>query len=244
MRFPCWLLPRLVDGRASYSRRRLCPGSGLTLPLEWMVCVRAERTKCPGPRILAGDQQVGRAAATGWRQLRIQRRRRRRCGCSVRGHLPAVRARALAECRRRGPTSGPGRRGRSSSVARQAGVDHPPHARTARLDAVTWPTPTRCQTRRTDARYARNAWRSRKPEPGRGRDLAPTSAARRPDKFVPARSRRCRTTGRAASCAPAGSTFDMAGRVFKNKPAPDNLEVPPPHAPVRHAAADRRRQKA
>ena len=24
-----------------------------------------------------------------------------------------------------------------------------------------------------------------------------------------------------------GSTFDMAGRVFKNKPAPDNLEVPP-----------------
>ena len=24
-----------------------------------------------------------------------------------------------------------------------------------------------------------------------------------------------------------GSTFDLAGRVFKNKPAPDNLEVPP-----------------
>ena len=24
-----------------------------------------------------------------------------------------------------------------------------------------------------------------------------------------------------------GSTFDMAGRVYKNKPAPDNLEVPP-----------------
>ena len=28
-------------------------------------------------------------------------------------------------------------------------------------------------------------------------------------------------------CACHGSTFDMAGRVFKNKPAPDNLEVPP-----------------
>ncbi|MEK8030135.1 ubiquinol-cytochrome c reductase iron-sulfur subunit [Ideonella sp. DXS29W] len=27
-------------------------------------------------------------------------------------------------------------------------------------------------------------------------------------------------------CPCHGSTFDMAGRVFKNKPAPDNLEVP------------------
>ena len=28
-------------------------------------------------------------------------------------------------------------------------------------------------------------------------------------------------------CACHGSTFDLAGRVYKNKPAPDNLEVPP-----------------
>jgi ubiquinol-cytochrome c reductase iron-sulfur subunit len=28
-------------------------------------------------------------------------------------------------------------------------------------------------------------------------------------------------------CPCHGSTFDMAGRVYKNKPAPDNLEVPP-----------------
>ena len=28
-------------------------------------------------------------------------------------------------------------------------------------------------------------------------------------------------------CACHGSTFDLAGRVFKNNPAPDNLEVPP-----------------
>jgi ubiquinol-cytochrome c reductase iron-sulfur subunit len=27
-------------------------------------------------------------------------------------------------------------------------------------------------------------------------------------------------------CPCHGSTFDMAGRVFKNKPAPDNLQVP------------------
>jgi ubiquinol-cytochrome c reductase iron-sulfur subunit len=28
-------------------------------------------------------------------------------------------------------------------------------------------------------------------------------------------------------CPCHGSTFDLAGRVYKNKPAPDNLEVPP-----------------
>ena len=28
-------------------------------------------------------------------------------------------------------------------------------------------------------------------------------------------------------CPCHGSTFDLAGRVFKNKPAPDNREVPP-----------------
>jgi ubiquinol-cytochrome c reductase iron-sulfur subunit len=28
-------------------------------------------------------------------------------------------------------------------------------------------------------------------------------------------------------CPCHGSTYDLAGRVFKNKPAPDNLEVPP-----------------
>jgi ubiquinol-cytochrome c reductase iron-sulfur subunit len=30
-------------------------------------------------------------------------------------------------------------------------------------------------------------------------------------------------------CACHGSTFDSAGRVFKNKPAPTNLEIPPYH---------------
>jgi ubiquinol-cytochrome c reductase iron-sulfur subunit len=28
-------------------------------------------------------------------------------------------------------------------------------------------------------------------------------------------------------CPCHGSLFDLAGRVYKNKPAPDNLEVPP-----------------
>jgi len=30
-------------------------------------------------------------------------------------------------------------------------------------------------------------------------------------------------------CPCHGSTFDLAGRVYKNKPAPDNLEIPPYH---------------
>jgi ubiquinol-cytochrome c reductase iron-sulfur subunit len=30
-------------------------------------------------------------------------------------------------------------------------------------------------------------------------------------------------------CACHGSTFDLAGRVYRNKPAPDNLEIPPHH---------------
>ena len=28
-------------------------------------------------------------------------------------------------------------------------------------------------------------------------------------------------------CPCHGSTFDLAGRVYKSKPAPDNLEIPP-----------------
>jgi ubiquinol-cytochrome c reductase iron-sulfur subunit len=39
-------------------------------------------------------------------------------------------------------------------------------------------------------------------------------------------------------CPCHGSTFDMAGRVFKNKPAPDNLQVPR-YMFERHQARDR-----
>jgi hypothetical protein len=44
-------------------------------------------------------------------------------------------------------------------------------------------------------------------------------------------------------CPCHGSTFDLAGRVFKNKPAPDNLEVPPHMYLSDDQAADRRRQE-
>ena len=65
--------------------------------------------------------------------------------------------------------------------------------------------------------YAKNAWRSRRPEIGVYLGLC-THLGCSP-KF-----RRAEET---FFCVCHGSVFDLAGRVFKNKPAPDNLEVPP-----------------
>lgn len=76
--------------------------------------------------------------------------------------------------------------------------------------------------------YARNPYRSRKPEylvaVGICSHLGCSPSARfepgpqpsLPDDWVGG-----------FLCPCHGSTFDLAGRVFKNKPAPDNLEVPP-----------------
>ncbi len=44
-------------------------------------------------------------------------------------------------------------------------------------------------------------------------------------------------------CPCHGSLFDLAGRVYKNKPAPDNLEVPPYKFLSRHQDPDRRRHQ-
>ena len=76
--------------------------------------------------------------------------------------------------------------------------------------------------------YARNEARSRKPEIFVAVGICTHLGCSPSDKF---------TTGAQTSlpddwaggflCPCHGSTFDMAGRVFKNKPAPDNLEVPP-----------------
>ncbi len=76
--------------------------------------------------------------------------------------------------------------------------------------------------------YARNEYRSRKPEIlvavgicshlgcSPTTKLQPGAQPSLPDDW---------TGGFLCPCH--GSTFDLAGRVFKNKPAPDNLEVPP-----------------
>ena len=76
--------------------------------------------------------------------------------------------------------------------------------------------------------YARNEQRSIKPEYLVAIGICPHLGCSPIDKF---------TTGPQPSlpadweggflCPCHGSTFDMAGRVFKNKPSPDNLEVPP-----------------
>jgi ubiquinol-cytochrome c reductase iron-sulfur subunit len=76
--------------------------------------------------------------------------------------------------------------------------------------------------------YARNEYRSRKPELlvavgicshlgcSPSSRLAPGAQPNLPDDWVGG-----------FLCPCHGSTFDLAGRVFKNKPAPDNLQVPP-----------------
>jgi len=76
--------------------------------------------------------------------------------------------------------------------------------------------------------YAKNQHRSIKPEIFVGVGICSHLGCSPTDKF---------STGAQPSlpddwsggflCPCHGSTFDLAGRVFKNKPAPDNLEVPP-----------------
>jgi ubiquinol-cytochrome c reductase iron-sulfur subunit len=76
--------------------------------------------------------------------------------------------------------------------------------------------------------YARNQHRSIKPEVFVGVGICSHLGCSPSDKFVagPQPSLPDDWLG-GFFCPCHGSTFDMAGRVFRNKPAPDNLEVPP-----------------
>jgi ubiquinol-cytochrome c reductase iron-sulfur subunit len=76
--------------------------------------------------------------------------------------------------------------------------------------------------------YARNEARSRKPEFLVVVGICTHLGCSPSDKFQagPQPSLPDDWTG-GFLCPCHGSTFDMAGRVYKNKPAPDNLEVPP-----------------
>jgi ubiquinol-cytochrome c reductase iron-sulfur subunit len=76
--------------------------------------------------------------------------------------------------------------------------------------------------------YARNEARSRKPEYLVVVGICTHLGCSPSDKFQagPQPSLPDDWTG-GFLCPCHGSTFDMAGRVYKNKPAPDNLEVPP-----------------
>ncbi len=76
--------------------------------------------------------------------------------------------------------------------------------------------------------YARNAHRSIKPEFFVGVGICTHLGCSPADKLVPGPQPSLPDDWAGGFlCACHGSTFDMAGRVFKNKPAPDNLEVPP-----------------
>jgi ubiquinol-cytochrome c reductase iron-sulfur subunit len=76
--------------------------------------------------------------------------------------------------------------------------------------------------------YARNEWRSIKPEFFVGVGICTHLGCSPGDKFTPGPQPSLPDDWAGGFlCACHGSTFDLAGRVFKNKPAPDNLEIPP-----------------
>lgn len=75
---------------------------------------------------------------------------------------------------------------------------------------------------------ARNEWRSIKPEVLVVVGICPHLGCSPSDKFSPGAQPSLPDDWVGGFLCPChGSTFDMAGRVFKNKPSPDNLEVPP-----------------
>jgi ubiquinol-cytochrome c reductase iron-sulfur subunit len=76
--------------------------------------------------------------------------------------------------------------------------------------------------------YARNEYRSIKPEFMVAVGICTHLGCSPSDKFTPGPQPSLPDSWAGGFlCACHGSTFDLAGRVYKNKPAPDNLEVPP-----------------
>lgn len=78
--------------------------------------------------------------------------------------------------------------------------------------------------------YAKNRHRSIKPEIFVGVGICSHLGCSPVDKLAPGPQPSLPDDWLGGFLCPChGSTFDVAGRVFKNKPAPDNLEVPPHH---------------
>jgi ubiquinol-cytochrome c reductase iron-sulfur subunit len=85
-------------------------------------------------------------------------------------------------------------------------------------DRKAYPTPA----------YAKNEFRSIKPEYFVGVGICSHLGCSPSDRFQPGAQPSLPDDWQGGFLCPChGSTFDIAGRVFKNKPAPDNLEVPP-----------------
>lgn len=78
--------------------------------------------------------------------------------------------------------------------------------------------------------YARNRHRSIKPEIFIAIGICSHLGCSPIDKFQPGPQPSLPNDWLGGFLCPChGSTFDLAGRVFRNKPAPDNLEIPPHH---------------
>lgn len=76
--------------------------------------------------------------------------------------------------------------------------------------------------------YAKNRHRSIKPEVFIGVGICSHLGCSPVDKLTPGAQPSLPDNWPGGFLCPChGSTFDIAGRVFRNKPAPDNLEVPP-----------------
>jgi len=76
--------------------------------------------------------------------------------------------------------------------------------------------------------YAKNAHRSIKPEYFIGVGICTHLGCSPGDRLTPGPQPSLPDDWAGGFlCACHGSTFDLAGRVYKNKPAPDNLDVPP-----------------
>jgi len=76
--------------------------------------------------------------------------------------------------------------------------------------------------------YARNRNRSIKPEVFVAVGICTHLGCSPSDRFAPGAQPSLPADWPGGFLCPChGSTFDLAGRVFKNKPAPDNLRVPP-----------------
>ena len=76
--------------------------------------------------------------------------------------------------------------------------------------------------------YARNEYRSIKPDIMVAVGICTHLGCSPSDKFTPGAQPSLPDNWLGGFLCPChGSTFDMAGRVYKNKPAPDNLPVPP-----------------
>jgi ubiquinol-cytochrome c reductase iron-sulfur subunit len=80
----------------------------------------------------------------------------------------------------------------------------------------------------TTPEFARNDWRSIKKEYLVVVGICSHLGCSPGDKFTPGAQPSLPNDWQGGFLCPChGSTFDMSGRVFKDKPAPDNLEVPP-----------------